>query len=191
MLTLYLARHGETEENVAQILQGHLPGCLTQKGREQADGLCFQLQKSVQEKIDVLLSSDLQRCLDTAEPVSRYLGMPIAKCRLLRERDWGSLTGAHIPELKGREFPADVESVEQMFSRAAQFLEYVSREYDGKCVLAIGHGLFDRVIQACFDGCTIADIPRMGNAEIRKLVIPSDYKNCLSGIKNDVEKADN
>jgi len=51
--------------------------------------------------------------------------------------------------------------------------------------------LFDRVIQACFDGCTIADIPRMGNAEIRKLVIPSDYKNGLSGIKNDVEQADN
>lgn len=30
--TLYLVRHGQTEENVANILQGHLQGHLTAEG---------------------------------------------------------------------------------------------------------------------------------------------------------------
>lgn len=44
--TLYLARHGETEENVAQILQGHLPGHLTERGRNQAVQLRNTLMQS-------------------------------------------------------------------------------------------------------------------------------------------------
>ena len=43
MLTLDLTRHGETEENVAKILQGHLPGRLTARGLEQAAALRDEL----------------------------------------------------------------------------------------------------------------------------------------------------
>ena len=32
MITLYLARHGQTEENNAHIFQGHLPGPIFSKG---------------------------------------------------------------------------------------------------------------------------------------------------------------
>ena len=171
MLILYLARHGETEENVAQILQGHLPGCLTQKGREQADGLCLQLQKSVQEKIDVLLSSDLQRCLDTAEPVSRYLGMPIAKCRLLRERDWGSFTGRYIPDLKDEPWPDDIETIDAMKARATALLAEIKRKHEGKTVLAVGHGIINKAIQSVYFGKPMNEIPRMSNGEVRTLTL--------------------
>ena len=34
-MTLYIVRHGQTEENLERILQGHLPGRLTQEGRMQ------------------------------------------------------------------------------------------------------------------------------------------------------------
>ena len=34
-MNLYIIRHGETEENKQMILQGHLPGTLTEKGKEQ------------------------------------------------------------------------------------------------------------------------------------------------------------
>ena len=36
MITLYLARHGQTEENLKRIFQGHLPGVLTEEGKRQA-----------------------------------------------------------------------------------------------------------------------------------------------------------
>ena len=35
MTTIYLARHGQTEENLMRIFQGHLPGTLTADGIEQ------------------------------------------------------------------------------------------------------------------------------------------------------------
>ena len=44
MITLYLARHGQTEENNAHIFQGHLPGKLTQEGIAQAIKLGQELQ---------------------------------------------------------------------------------------------------------------------------------------------------
>ena len=37
MISLYLARHGQTEENIARIFQGHMPGTLTVEGIAQAE----------------------------------------------------------------------------------------------------------------------------------------------------------
>ena len=34
MITLYLARHGQTVENLSRIFQGHLPGTLTEEGKQ-------------------------------------------------------------------------------------------------------------------------------------------------------------
>ena len=39
MITLYLARHGQTEENMTRIFQGHMPGTLTVEGIAQAEAL--------------------------------------------------------------------------------------------------------------------------------------------------------
>ena len=38
MITLYLARHGQTKENTMRIFQGHLPGELTDEGIEPSMG---------------------------------------------------------------------------------------------------------------------------------------------------------
>lgn len=47
MLTMYLARHGETEENRAQILQGQIGGHLTELGISQAHKLGEKLADEV------------------------------------------------------------------------------------------------------------------------------------------------
>ena len=61
-LRLCLVRHGETEENLQRLLQGHMPGTLTANGKQQAvllrDRLCL-------DNFDVILSSDLKRVTDT------------------------------------------------------------------------------------------------------------------------------
>lgn len=63
MITLYLVRHGQTEENIARIFQGHLPGTLTAEGIAQAKALHETL---LDVPLDAIVSSDLRRCVDTA-----------------------------------------------------------------------------------------------------------------------------
>ena len=62
MITVYLARHGQTEENLSRIFQGHLPGTLTEEGKQQA----VELGQTLREiPLDAVVSSDLQRVVDT------------------------------------------------------------------------------------------------------------------------------
>ena len=59
---LLLVRHGETVDNVNRIMQGQTQGRLTLNGIEQARELGRQLRG---EHIDVFLSSDLARAVET------------------------------------------------------------------------------------------------------------------------------
>lgn len=166
MTTLYLVRHGETEDNVKQILQGQTDGRLTQKGVEQAEELREKLKD---EHFDVLLSSDLKRAVDTARILNEPHQLRLEQTVLLRERDWGDFSGKFIPDIQNEKFPENVEQVDKMFARARNFLTYVGFNYKNKRVLAVGHGLFNRCIQAVYHKKTIREIPRMANAEVRIL----------------------
>ena len=90
MISLYLARHGQTEENMARIFQGHLPGRLTVEGISQAEVLRDSLKRI---PLDAVVSSDLKRCMDTAEIVMEGRELPWETTSLLREIDW-ELDGA-------------------------------------------------------------------------------------------------
>lgn len=168
MVELFLVRHGETQENLDGILQGHLPGCLTANGVRQAETL---RQELAGERFDVLLVSDLARTVATARVLNEAFGLPLVTTSLLRERDWGSLTGCRIAEARRAPFPPDVEGVEAMAERARAFLSFVCGHYDGCRVLAVGHGLFNRCILSILTGRPIAEIPRWGNAEARRVVV--------------------
>lgn len=168
MVELFLVRHGETQENLDGILQGHLPGRLTANGVRQAETLRRELEG---ERFDVLLVSDLARTVATARVLNEAFGLPLVTTSLLRERDWGSLTGCRIAEARRAPFPPDVEGVETMAERARAFLSFVCGHYDGCRVLAVGHGLFNRCILSVLTGRPIAEIPRWGNAEARRVVV--------------------
>lgn len=180
--TLYIVRHGETEENVAQILQGHLPGHLTERGREQAAELRNRLLRQ-HLQFDAMLVSDLQRCIDTAHIINEGLHLDITLCPLLRERDCGSLTGHTIAEAQTAPLPDDVENVEQLFERARRFLHYACHTFPRRRVLCISHGLFSRCIIAAVNGCKIGNVPRMQNAEIRCIEVncnPTDIQPAIT-----------
>lgn len=85
MIELYITRHGETLENASQILQGHLPGHLSELGLQQARELRDRLAHM---PFDHIVVSDLQRALDTAHIVNADRQLPITVTPLLRERDW-------------------------------------------------------------------------------------------------------
>ena len=168
MTILYLIRHGETVDNVAQIMQGQTQGCLTEHGREQAEEVAARLAK---EKIDAIVSSDLRRAIQTAEIISTRHGLPVSVTPLLRERDWGSFTGRYIPDLKDEVWPEDIESLDCLLERAQRFVEYIMTNYEGQTVVAVGHGIVNKAIPAVFYHKPMNQIQRMSNAEVRVLCL--------------------
>lgn len=166
MTRLLLVRHGETVDNVNQIMQGQTQGELTQKGVLQAEELAQQMRD---EQIDVFVSSDLKRSIDTCWIIAQSHGLPVVQTPLLRERDWGGFTGRFIPDLKDETWPDDIESITDLRTRAKAFLDFISEQYPGKTVLAVGHGIINKAIQAVHLGKEMREIPRMTNAEVREV----------------------
>jgi probable phosphoglycerate mutase len=139
---------------------------LNENGREQAEALAEQLAA---EKIDAVVASDLRRAIQTAEIISQRHGLPVTTTPLLRERDWGSFTGLYIPQLKGRKWTDDIETEEALLLRACHFLQYITTTYPGKRVVAVGHGIINKAIQAVYAQCPMREVQRMMNAEVRLL----------------------
>jgi len=164
--TLYLVRHGETVDNARSVMQGQTQGELNGTGIEQAREVA---RKMAHEPIDAFVSSDLRRSLHTAQIIAAPHGMTVTTTPLLRERDWGDFTGRYIPDLKGLPFPENVESMEQLLERASRFLDFIRSNYAGKKVLAVGHGIINKAIQAVYYKKSTREIERMMNAEVRVL----------------------
>lgn len=163
---LYLARHGETVDNANKIMQGQTQGQLNETGISQAQKLAKEMERV---NVDVFLSSDLKRSVDTCKIVAEPHHAEVMTTPLLRERDWGSFTGRYIPDLKNEPWPSDVESLEALKVRAKAFLDYVKDNFSGKTVFAVGHGITNKAIQAVYYNKEMRDVERMSNAEVRKL----------------------
>lgn len=164
MTTLYLVRHGETKENVAKIMQGQRQGELTPTGIAQMEELAVSLSEI---HFDSIISSDLQRAYDSAQILSHQWKQPVQTTPLLRERDWGDFTGRFIPDLKGLPLPDNVEEMEDLLNRAKSFLEWAKTNHQDKTILAVGHGIINKAIQAVHYGKLTREIPKMSNAELR------------------------
>ena len=168
MTKLYLVRHGETVDNVHQIMQGQTQGELTPHGIEQAEML---RDKFLGEPVDAFISSDLKRSVDTCAIIAQPHGKEVVQTALLRERDWGDFTGRYIPDLKGLDFPENVESLDALKHRASDFLSFVRSHFPNQTVVAVGHGIINKAIQAVYHQKTMPEIPRMTNAECRTLLL--------------------
>lgn len=166
MTTLYLVRHGETVDNAHQIMQGQTQGELNENGIRQAEEVSRELEGVA---LDAIIASDLKRAIDTATIIAKPHQLEVITTPLLRERDWGDFTGRFIPSLKGEAWPDNVETLEALLSRADEFIAYVKEAYPGKKVLAVGHGIINKAIQAVYHDKPMNEIPRMVNAEVRVL----------------------
>ena len=169
--TLFLVRHGETVDNARQIMQGQTQGSLNERGREQAEQVARRL---ADEPIDAIVASDLRRAIQTAEIIAAPHGLPVRTTPLLRERDWGSFTGRFIPDLKGEVWPDDIESEQALLQRATDFLQQITTTYPGKRVVAVGHGILNKALLAVYAGCTMREVQRMMNAEVRILTTTAE-----------------
>lgn len=65
-LHLLFIRHGETQDNIDRVLQGHRDTDLTEKGHKEAKVLAQKLQG---QQIDVIYHSPLKRMIQTIQPI--------------------------------------------------------------------------------------------------------------------------
>lgn len=192
MTKLYLVRHGETMDNAAQIMQGQTPGSLNDVGIQQAEEVA---RKMANDHIDVFVSSDLYRSMQTCAIIARPhieaemqlkgagnsvtflteddILQRIETTPLIRERDWGDFTGKFIPSLPKdpKDWPDNVETLERMKSRAQNFLTWLKVAYPDKTILAVGHGIINKAIQSVYYKRPMNQIEKMANAEVRVLIL--------------------
>ena len=149
-------------------MQGQSQGELTPAGITQMEEFAISLSRI---HFDAIISSDLQRAYDSAQILGSEWNQPVQTTPLLRERDWGEFTGRFIPDLKGLPLPDNVEKMEDLLDRAKSFLEWTKTNYQGKTILAVGHGIINKAIQAVYYGKITREIPKMSNAEYRILYL--------------------
>lgn len=176
MMTIYIVRHGQTEENLSRILQGHMPGTLTEYGKEQvAKAAEILVNNGVDFKC--IVSSDLKRAMDSAQIIADKLNLPIIPMEILRERDWGKWTGMSIAEATDKfrkdgkwMFPeGTTETEEGIFQRAGEALARLQELYVDENIIVVTHGQFARNMVGAHFECDYHEITPFVNAEIRML----------------------
>jgi 2,3-bisphosphoglycerate-dependent phosphoglycerate mutase/probable phosphoglycerate mutase len=95
---LILLRHGQTDYNVAGRMQGHLDSRLTTGGHEQAAAAAPVLAALEPDRV---VSSDLERAVDTAEAVGAACGLAVKFDARLRETHLGEWQGRTVAEIDG------------------------------------------------------------------------------------------
>ena len=174
MTTVYLARHGESDWNVARRWQGHADRPLTELGRRQAAELAERL---AEVPLDAVYSSDLLRARETAEAIAGPRGLPVHALRELREIDVGSWSGLTRPEAEER-FPEaylrwtqgghgwdDGEEYEQMAKRVVDAVLGVAARHPGGCALVVAHGGPIRALHAVALGIDLSSHRRVRPVE--------------------------
>jgi broad specificity phosphatase PhoE len=90
-LHLLFIRHGETQDNIDRVLQGHRDTSLTPKGHSEAEILAEKLQG---QQIDAIYHSPLTRMLQTIAPLlAAQPSVPTHASTDLRSQALGSLEG--------------------------------------------------------------------------------------------------
>lgn len=183
MLKIYLARHGQNEDNANAILNGHRDLPLTDIGLSQATEVANKI-KDAGLVFDVVLSSPLSRAFKTAEIITRVNNLPQPKVvDELIERDFGSMTGveqSRVEELCAPDIiktetityflsPEGAETFPDLLKRAGLLLNKLTEEYKDGSILLVTHGDFGKMIYAEYYGLDWKDVLTLfhfGNSEI-------------------------
>lgn len=144
-------RHGETAWNIASRIQGHTDIPLNGTGLWQAERVA---QSLLDEPLQAVYSSDLQRARATAEAIARAQNLTVTLAEGLRERHFGQLEGltrAEIatqwPEQASRWHARDPhygpdggETLQAFYDRCVHTLAQLARRHAGGAIAVVAHG---------------------------------------------------
>lgn len=152
-------RHGESVGNSESRWQGQADYPLTSKGREQVQALSNKWLAE-ERGFDQILSSPLKRAKETAEIISKSLGISVETDPVWMERDIGKAAGMTTEEVS-QHFPnrnisspftpfigEESESNWELYLRAGQALQKLLRKKPGDYLVVSHGGLLNQVMYA-------------------------------------------
>jgi len=154
---IILIRHGETEWNSQQRMQGHSNSDLSSLGQAQIQAL-GQWMKNV--PFDHIYSSDSLRAKQTAEAITQFSGHELKIDLRLREKNLGVFEGLTSEEARerhpevfrlfktaGSKYVIDEgESTQQLQDRALEIVNEIRIKHPEERVLLVTHGGLIRVV---------------------------------------------
>jgi broad specificity phosphatase PhoE len=143
---ILLLRHGQTDANASGTLQGHQPTPLNVLGIRQAKLLAARLA-AFRPPIDVLISSDLPRAIQTAGSIASACSLRVKIDPAWRERSFGLLEGKPVKEREmwraasGEFDPPGAEPTAELHARIQTALLRLPEKYpDATMIAVVTHG---------------------------------------------------
>lgn len=150
-MTITIVRHGQTEENYLNHIQGLSNNLMNDTGRRECQRLRSKLEN---EHYDICFMSPLVRTVETAFILVGDRVETVSDKRLI-ERNMGELEGKDRSLYDSKKYwdynlnctDAGVEGIQSIFERCQGFLDYVMANYPDKDILIVSHGSPVRAIR--------------------------------------------
>lgn len=170
---IFIARHGETEYNRLNRIQGRsIDEPLNKRGRLQAKAIAERMKE---EGIDRIYSSSLMRSMETAEIIAWSLRKEYHYFPELDEMDFGWFEGKPVKEVGGelneihRKWRGGMtdtpiregESPAQTLQRVKSRIDGILEEQQGSTLLFILHGRLIRILLSDWMGYGLKDMHRI------------------------------
>ena len=157
MINIYIARHGETTWNAEGRVQGRSDPGLSLKGYDQSLALVEYLKI---QPISAIYTSTLQRSILTAQPVAKYLDLPVQRQPELDEIAFGILEGQNFlnfdegmrnewDQFKENRFTyriPEAENYTDVTNRIRPFIEEILRNHQEQEILIVGHRVVNQML---------------------------------------------
>ncbi|MCQ4921682.1 histidine phosphatase family protein [Tissierella carlieri] len=197
MTKLFLIRHGQSEWNKLNMIQGQKNTILTDLGREQALSLGNRL---INEDIDIIYASDLSRAYTTAKIISDVIHKPLISSESLREINFGPWEGLSIGEIQEKynsEYSIwlrepqslnmkGAETLQILQERVMKYIDHIIDENKGKNIAVVSHGA---ALKALILGLLNIDISHYKNISLKNVSLSiiefRDYNRVLTSL-NDI-----
>ncbi|GAA5226358.1 histidine phosphatase family protein [Paeniglutamicibacter antarcticus] len=152
-MKLGFIRHGQTNWNAEDRLQGSSDIPLNDVGREQARDAVAVLGTSTW---DVVVSSPLSRARQTAEIIASGLGIELGQSYgELIERDYGQAEGMRVADSENlwpNKTGGGIEPLESVVARGRSAIERIAADFPGKNVAVVCHGTIIRYTLSALAG---------------------------------------
>lgn len=158
-MKLYVVRHGQTDWNIQNLLQGSTDVDLNETGISQANETSKQL---LSIHFDAIYCSPLKRTIDTANIINTNRNFPIIRDNRLIEREFGDYEGLPGKSVDFKKYwnysenasDKNVEPIQVFFNRVKDFLEEIITKFGktDKNILVVTHNGVNIAIDSIING---------------------------------------